>query len=75
MDLGTILIFLSGFMFGAAGTVIFVAVRTRPDGRLRIDRSDPDGPYLFLELTNAIDVVCKKRHVLFDVLDKNYTRK
>ena len=66
------LAFLAGILCGIVGTDIFIKIKVHSDGNLRIDRSDPDGPYLFLELSNAIDVVSKKKHVLFDVIDKNY---
>lgn len=45
---------------------------TKSSGALRIDSSDPDGPYFFLELTETIDSVQKKRKILLDVDLKNY---
>lgn len=39
---------LIGILIGFVGASIIH--RKRPIGFLRIDRSDPDGPYLFLEL-------------------------
>ena len=65
-------IFLAGLLFGVLGTIAVAKFRFRSDGCLRIDRSDPDGPYLFLELSNAVDITSKKRFVVFDVVDKNY---
>lgn len=69
------IIFLAGLLCGVVGTIIVHRVRTHTDGDLRIDRSDPDGPYLFLEISNSIDVIAKKRRVWFNVIDKNYTRR
>ena len=41
-------------------------------GTLRIDRSDPDGPYLFLELETDISNVLTKESVVFKVSTKDY---
>lgn len=36
-------------------------------GVLKIDTSDPDGPYLFLELHEEIRAISKQSHVTFKV--------
>lgn len=36
-------------------------------GVLKIDTSDPDGPYLFLELHEHIDTLSKQKHATFDI--------
>lgn len=36
-------------------------------GVLKIDTSDPDGPYLFLELHEEIGAISKQNHVTFEV--------
>lgn len=41
-------------------------------GTLRIDNSDPDGPYLFLELSTNIPSFSKKKQVTLNVLDESY---
>ena len=41
-------------------------------GTLRIDRSDEDGPYLFLELSKNIPAFDKKKKVIMSVRDENY---
>ncbi len=41
-------------------------------GTLRIDNSDSDGPYLFLELSTNISSFNKKKQVTLNVLDENY---
>lgn len=41
-----------GIMIGFA--VSSIIRRKHPVGFLRIDKSDPDGPYLFLELKRAL---------------------
>ena len=42
-------------------------------GNLRIDRSDPEGPYMFLELSvPGISIVEKKKYVVLDIVAENY---
>ena len=44
----------------------------KPIGTLRIDSSDPDGPYLFLELETDPSVIKKEKHILLKVDTKSY---
>lgn len=44
--------------------------RNQPMGALKIDTSDPDGPYLFLELNNELDEVVRHK-VITLVVDLN----
>lgn len=67
-----VLAFLAGLLVGAIITSIVIYRKTKTDGDLRIDRSDSDGPYLFLELSNAIDTVSRKKRVIFNVINKDY---
>lgn len=46
--------------------------KRKPIGTLRIDSSDPDGPYLFLELEVNPEVVKKEKYVLLKVDTKSY---
>lgn len=41
-------------------------------GTLRIDTSDPDGPYLFLELHTPISEVMRHKQVTMNVSTENY---
>lgn len=41
-------------------------------GTLRIDNSDGDGPYLFLELSKSISSFNKRKSVLMTVKEENY---
>lgn len=41
-------------------------------GTLRIDTSDPDGPYMFLELEVGVEEVISKKHVSLEVSTENY---
>ena len=44
----------------------------KPVGTLRIDTSDPDGPYLFLELHTSINEVMLHKTVTLDVNLESY---
>lgn len=41
-------------------------------GTLRIDTSDSDGPYMFLELEVSVEEVISKKHVSLEVSTENY---
>ena len=51
-----------GIMIGFA--VSSIIRRKHPVGFLRIDKSDPDGPYLFLELKKSVNEIVTQRTVL-----------
>lgn len=40
-------------------------------GTLRVDRSDPDGPYLFLELDKPLSSFENDKYVVFRVKNEN----
>lgn len=44
----------------------------KPIGTLRIDSSDPDGPYLFLELATDPNIIKKEKYVLLKVDTRSY---
>lgn len=70
-----ILIFVLGLVLGLILAFIFVRYRRRkeqPVGVLRVDTSDPDGPYLFLELHTGVGDVMQQKQVTLDVNVKNY---
>lgn len=46
--------------------------RRKPVGNLVIDNSDPDGPYMFLELTGDLNTSLSDKEVLFTVVHKDY---
>lgn len=65
------LIFIAGVIAGVGGSVLFL-LKTK-GGTLRIDRSDPDSePYMFLELTESLPSVMRKKYVIFRVNLENY---
>ena len=51
-----------GILIGFA--VSSIIRRKHPVGFLRIDKSDPDGPYLFLELKKSVNEIVTQRTVL-----------
>lgn len=46
--------------------------QTKPIGTLRIDTSDSDGPYLFLELDKNVGDIYSEEYVCFRVNTENY---
>ena len=44
----------------------------QPVGFLRIDKSDPDGPYLFLELKKNINEIITQKTVLLEVKREDF---
>ena len=41
-------------------------------GTLRVDHSDPDGPFLFLELSKRVESVTSKKYVVLRVKAKDF---
>ena len=65
---------LIAFFVGALVGCLLISVLLRPKvgGIINIDRSDPDGPYLFLELNESVSELSTKEYVKFTVKNKNY---
>lgn len=68
-----ILVLMLGFALG------FIFARKSPIwsgsksvGVLRVDTSDPDGPYMFLELHTGVEEVMGRKQVTLDVSTQNY---
>lgn len=61
---------LIGILIGFVVTSIIH--RKHPIGFLRIDRSDPDGPYLFLELKKSVNEIMTQKTVLLEVKRENF---
>lgn len=59
-----------GIMIGFVASSIIR--RKRPVGFLRIDKSDPDGPYLFLELKKSVNEIATQRTVLLEVKREDF---
>ena len=55
------------------GVCIILAGIGNPVGAVHIDRSDPDGTYLFLELEVPVEDLAKKSQVMVRVEDSDLT--
>ena len=63
----------AGIVIGAAISTIVRLIFSKPIGVLREDRSDPDAPYLFLELNpGGYAQIMKRKKVTFRVLRESY---
>lgn len=53
---------------------ILAKVLNRPKtvGTIRIDRSDEDGPYLFLELEQPLHTFARKKHVCVEIKNVDF---
>ena len=65
-----VFIFIIGIVCGAF--ISRILSKNHSIGTLRIDNSDSDGPYLFLELSTNISSFSKKKQVTLNVLDESY---
>lgn len=65
-----IFIFIVGFLVGGGITVAIF--KAKYVGTLRVDTSDPDGPFIFLEASKSIDFIASKKSVMLKVNLKNY---
>lgn len=63
---------LVGFVIGIIPLIITTIHKDRPVGDLVVDRSDEDGPLLFLELNVPLNRVEDKEKVELKVVHKNY---
>lgn len=63
-------IFALGTVVGAIFTGI--VFRFFLVGTLRVDHSDPDGPFLFLELSKRVESVVSKKYVIMRVKVKDF---
>ena len=63
---------LAGFVIGIIPWLLSTIHKDRPVGDLVVDRSDEDGPFLFLELNVPLNRVEDKEKVELKVVHKNY---
>lgn len=61
-----------GFVIGIIPLIITTIHKDRPVGDLVVDRSDEDGPLLFLELNVPLNRVEDKETVELKIVHKNY---
>ena len=71
MELVMAIIYCLSLLIGGYILGIYHA-KQNPIGTLRIDSSDPDGPYLFLELETDPNVLKKEKYVTLKVDTKSY---
>lgn len=68
-----VMIYLTGFAVGSAFWSLIDYLLHKKSGVLHIEENDEFGsPYLFLELSEKIDVLSKKKRVTFEVDDKSF---
>lgn len=66
-----VLAVLVGVLIGIIATSTLLHFRS--NGCLRVDRSIPeDGPRLFLELTESVETISKKKYITIAINDKSY---
>ena len=65
-----VIILAIGIVVGSIITRIII--KLLDIGTLRIDTSDPDGPFMFLELSKDVNAVASKKYVVLKVNLKNY---
>ena len=61
-----------GFVIGIIPLIITIIHKDKPVGDLVVDRSDEDGPLLFLELNVPLNRVEDKETVELKIVHKNY---
>lgn len=61
-----IILFISGVVLGIV-IAVEIVIRIYLKGNLIINYSDPEGPYLFVELSKSVPNVCSRKYVLFRV--------
>ena len=70
-----VIVILTVFCIGLSVGTLLARLKRRPVGTLRVDSSDPDGPYLFLELDIAPERVKYREYISLKVDTKSYTQK
>lgn len=62
--------YLIGVLIGISITIIVLISFNA--GVLRIDKSDTDGPYLFLELERSFQKKLDKKYAVFKIVSEDY---
>lgn len=63
---------LAGFVIGIIPWLLSTIHKDKPVGDLVVDRSDEDGPLLFLELNVHLNQIEDKEKIELKVVHKNY---
>lgn len=61
----TVIVFAVGVIIGCV--ISSIIRRAKSVGKLRIDTSDPDGPFMFLELSKGVGDISARKQVLLQV--------
>lgn len=64
------IVFAIGVIIGCV--ISNIIRRAKSVGKLRIDTSDPDGPFMFLELSKGVGDISARKQVLLQVDLNNY---
>lgn len=64
------LVFVMGVSIGVV--IALLVFKTYFIGTLRVDRSDPDEPYMFLELDKGVSQISSKKQVVLRVKLEDY---
>ena len=72
MELVIILVIIFAIDIVSASIITKIITKPLDIGTLRIDTSDPDGPFMFLELSKDVDTVASKKYVILKVNLKSY---
>ncbi|NBK18139.1 beta-lactamase induction signal transducer protein [Anaerotruncus sp. 1XD42-93] len=72
MELVIILVIIFAIDIVIASIITKIITKPLDIGTLRIDTSDPDGPFMFLELSKDVDTVASKKYVILKVNLKSY---
>ena len=72
MELVIILVIIFAIDIVIASIITKIITKPLDIGTLRIDTSDPDGPFMFLELSKDVDVVASKKYIILKVNLKSY---
>lgn len=70
--MGIIIGLLCFLSFSAGIGVTFLYFKKTRIGKLHVETSDPDGPFLFVELHRTIDFVKTRDIVILEVDTENY---
>lgn len=64
---------IAALLFGLGiAQIIFLRKKDEPVGALRVDQSDPDGPYIFLELYESVEDLSKRKEAIVEVKIQDY---
>lgn len=72
MELVIILVIIFAIDIVIASIITKIITKPLDIGTLRIDTSDPDGPFMFLELSKDVDAVASKKYIILKVNLKSY---